>query len=125
MQIQIELTHSKIIIPPLEIGQPEIGASVEFLGIVREGEGDRKIQSLRYEAYEAMARKQVHKHCEEIHKLHPCDTILFIHRLGMVPVREPSLFIRVLAKHRAQALGMCGLLIDRLKQDVPIWKCDI
>jgi molybdopterin synthase catalytic subunit len=42
--------------------------------------------------------------------------------LGWVPVGEASLFIRVLAAHREEALAFCGELISRMKQDVPIWK---
>jgi molybdopterin synthase catalytic subunit len=30
--------------------------------------------------------------------------------------------VRVLAKHRGPALHFCEALIDRMKQDVPIWK---
>jgi len=46
----------------------------------------------------------------------------FIHRLGWVPVGEASLYIRVLSSHRAEGLRFLADSIDRLKQDVPIWK---
>ena len=45
-----------------------------------------------------------------------------IHRLGTVPVGETSLFVRVRAPHRSEAFQLLTSFLDRLKQDVPIWK---
>ena len=53
---------------------------------------------------------------------HPVEDVTIIHRLGWVPVGEASLHVRVQAKHRGPALAFCGALIDRMKEDVPIWK---
>jgi molybdopterin synthase catalytic subunit len=39
-----------------------------------------------------------------------------------VPVGEASIVVRIEAKHRAEAFGMLGEFMDRLKRDVPIWK---
>jgi len=45
-----------------------------------------------------------------------------MHRFGHIPVGETSLWIRVRAPHRAEALNLLTQFIDRLKKDVPIWK---
>jgi molybdopterin synthase catalytic subunit len=37
-------------------------------------------------------------------------------------VGEAAIVVRVEAKHRAEAFGMLAAFMDRLKQDVPIWK---
>jgi molybdopterin synthase catalytic subunit len=121
------MTHEIIftgepIVPPAVPALREIGASVEFSGIVRETEGDAKLEGLRYEAYEPMARRKLDGIIAELAASHECGSVLFIHRLGWVPVGEASLFIRVLAKHRGPALRMCGEIIERLKADVPVWK---
>ncbi len=100
----------------------EIGAVVEFHGIVRELEGEGKIAGLSYEAYEPMARSEFERIFAQLSASHPVRSVLVIHRLGDVPVGEASLFVRVEAKHRGQALAFCGTLIDRMKEDVPIWK---
>ena len=122
MNVQIVFTHEPIAIPPLELPSREIGACVEFQGIVREREGEKSLTGLFYEAYDAMARTLLERHFDDLNKLHPCDAVLFIHRIGWVPVGEPSLFVRVLSAHRGEGLRFLADAIDRLKQDVPIWK---
>ena len=122
MNIEIVFTHDSIVIPPLELPSREIGACVEFHGIVRELEGEKALSGLYYEAYEDMARPLLERHFDELARLHPCDAVLFIHRLGWVPVGEPSLYVRVLSAHRGEGLRFLADAIDRLKLDVPIWK---
>jgi molybdopterin synthase catalytic subunit len=122
MKTKIEFTNTPIVVPPQIFSSKEIGAALEFSGIVRELEHDSKIPGLNYEAHEAMARKELKKILSELSAKHPCDEILFIHRLGFVPVGEASLFIRINAGHRQAALALMAELIDRLKQDVPVWK---
>ena len=122
MKIDILLTPSAIVVPPLALPSREIGACVEFQGLVRELEGEVSLTALYYEAYEPMARSVLTRHFTELSTQHPCDAVVFIHRLGEVPVGEPSLFIRVLAAHRGEALRFLVESIERLKRDVPIWK---
>jgi molybdopterin synthase catalytic subunit len=122
MTTHIEFTRTPIVAPPLEFGSREVGACVEFQGIVRETEGGRALAGLHYEAYESMARVHLDRIFAELHAVHPCHAVTFIHRLGWVPVGEASLFLRVLAAHRGEALRFCGEAIDRMKADVPIWK---
>ncbi len=122
MKSGIEFTRAPIAAPPLDGASREIGACVEFSGIVRSCENGRQIAGLTYEAYEPMARAELEKLFRQLSALHACDAALFIHRLGFVPVGETSLFIRALARHRQPALRFTEELIDRLKKDVPIWK---
>jgi molybdopterin synthase catalytic subunit len=122
MKIEIQFTHAPLVTPPPKFSSPEIGAALEFSGIVRELENGKKIPGLFYEAHEPMARKELEKIFNELGAQHPCEEVLFIHRLGFVPVGETSLFIRIHASHRRAALALMTELIDRLKQDVPVWK---
>jgi molybdopterin synthase catalytic subunit len=122
MIIEIQFTSEPIVIPAVTLPSREIGAVAEFQGLVREIEGDRALDGLFYEAYEAMARKVLEKHLHELGEIHGCAAVHFIHRLGWVPVGEASLYIRVLSSHRREALQFLADSIDRLKLDVPIWK---
>ena len=122
MRAEIVFTHEPLIAPPLRMESREVGACVEFQGIVRELENDCALSGLRYEAHESMARTQLGRIFCELAVVHPVDAVLFIHRLGWVPVGEASMFVRVLAAHRGAALAFCGAAIDRMKRDVPIWK---
>jgi molybdopterin synthase catalytic subunit len=122
MNISIHFTAEAIMVPPPVLPSREIGATVEFLGIVRELENGEALAGLDYEAYEPMARKVLLRHFEELARVHRCAAVEFIHRTGWVPVGEASLWIRVLSSHRKEALAFMDEAIDRLKQDVPIWK---
>lgn len=122
MKTRIEFTRSPIEPPAAAFSTPEIGACLEFSGVVRESENGKKIPGLFYEAYEPMARAQLERIFQELAAKLPCEEILFIHRLDFVPVGETSLFIRICSRHRQAGLVFMGELIDRLKADVPIWK---
>ncbi len=108
--------------PGLELPSREIGAVVEFQGLVRETEGELALEGLFYEAYEEMARQVLERHLRELGEVHRCEEVEFIHRLGWVPVGAASLYIRVLSAHRGEGLRFLADSISRLKLDVPIWK---
>jgi len=122
MKTKIEFTHAPIVVPQQQLPDKETGAVLEFSGIVRELENGKKIPGLFYEAHEPMAQKELEKIFRELGAKYPCEDILFIHRLGFVPVGEASLLVRINAGHRQPALAFMTELIDRLKQDVPVWK---
>jgi molybdopterin synthase catalytic subunit len=69
-----------------------------------------------------MARSEMEKIARDLAGQFPCDSIEVIHRIGRVPVGEVSIVVRIEAKHRAEAFGMLGEFMDRMKRDVPIWK---
>jgi molybdopterin synthase catalytic subunit len=122
MKIEIHFTAEPIVICPVVPPSREIGAVVEFQGIVREMEDGQALEGLFYEAYEPMARKVLEKHLIELGEIHGCASVCFIHRTGWVPVGGASLYISVTSSHRAEALRFLADAIDRLKLDVPIWK---
>ena len=51
-------------------------------------------------------------------------SLLFVHRLGAVAVGAISVAIATSAPHRRNALRAAEWLMDRIKQEVPIWKCE-
>src|ERR1700761_1472771 len=101
---------------------PEAGAVVRFEGRVRAREGDRTIRALVYEAYQPMAERQIEKILRELGAQHPCLSVRVRHRIGEVRVGEIAVVIEALAAHRAEAFALTSAFMDRLKQDVPIWK---
>ena len=122
MNSEVIFTDGPIVIPERTPSSREVGAVVEFAGIVREQEGEARIAGLAYEAYETMARREFDRIFSELSALHAIHAVLVIHRLGDVPVGDASLYVRVEARNRGPALAFCGALIDRMKRDVPIWK---
>lgn len=100
----------------------DCGAVVEFLGFVRDQEDGKGIDALEYEAYREMAEHQFRKIMDETTRTFPIASLKVIHRVGVVRVGEPSLYVCVIAGHRGEAFEAAKYLIDRLKQVVPIWK---
>ncbi len=45
-----------------------------------------------------------------------------IHRIGVIPVGETAIYVGVASPHRGEAIALLAEFMDRLKQDVPIWK---
>lgn len=101
---------------------PEVGAWVEFLGIVRKEEQGRPIGVLEYEAYEPMAEAVIGRLIEEAKQRWPFIELTVCHRVGRVPVGGIAVLIGVQAPHREQAFLACRFLIDRIKEEAPIWK---
>lgn len=98
------------------------GAVVRFEGRVRAEEGNALITALDYEAYEPMAVRQMEKIARELAEKHPCLAVCVRHRLGRVPVGEAAILVEVCARHRAEGFALAAAFMDRIKQDVPIWK---
>jgi len=99
-----------------------IGAAVYFLGVVRESEQGQSIQALEYESFHRMAEHQFNLLFNEIEKRWPVESIRVVHRIGLIKVNEPSLWVEVIAPHRGEAFAACQWLIDEMKKVVPIWK---
>ena len=99
-----------------------MGAVVTFAGVVRDREGEAAITGIDYESFEDMARRQFELIFAEIEQRWPIESVRLAHRTGIVKVNEPSLWVEVVAAHRAEAFYACQFLIDQMKQRVPIWK---
>ena len=100
----------------------DVGGVVEFWGIVRDREDGQPIAALEYSAKRDMAEHQFRKLIEETKRRWPLKRVRVAHRLGVIPVGEASLLVRVEAAHRGEAFAAAQFLIDELKQKVPIWK---
>ena len=99
-----------------------MGAAVYFAGIVRAQEGGQLIRAIEYEAFEKMVRHQFELIFAELEKRWPVESVRLVHRIGVVQVNEPSLWVEVVAPHRGEAFAACQYLIDEMKRVVPIWK---
>lgn len=101
------------------------GAVVGFLGTVRDRTGPHEVIALEYEAYQEMAERFLRKIGDEIEARWPGARSAVLHRVGRLAVGEPSVAIAVASPHRADAFEACRHAIERLKEDVPIWKKEI
>ncbi len=117
--INRKLEDSDMAVPPWS---DTSGAVVTFLGAVRGKEEGKDIRAIEYEANREMAEHQFKLLFTELEKRWKLESINVIHRIGVVPVGEISLFVRVIAAHRGEAFAACQFFIDQLKITVPIWK---
>jgi molybdopterin synthase catalytic subunit len=99
-----------------------MGAAVYFAGVVRDTEGPSQITAIEYEAFQKMAEHQFERIFRQIEKRWPIESMRVVHRIGLVKVNEPSLWVEVVAPHRGEAFAACQFLIDEMKRVVPIWK---
>jgi len=102
--------------------RPADGAAVIFNGVVRDNTRGRRTLYLEYEAYEAMALKQMESLSAEARRRFGVRGASIVHRLGRLEIGETSVLIVVAAAHRGAAFEACRWIIDTLKKTVPIWK---
>jgi molybdopterin synthase catalytic subunit len=125
MQIDLEITRAEIDEAGLASRRKisvNVGAVITFQGIVRAAEGQQQISAIDYEAFEPMARRQFDHIFAEVSARWPIEAIRLVHRIGVVPVNQPSLWVEVTASHRGEAFEACQYIIDQMKVRVPIWK---
>jgi MoaE-MoaD fusion protein len=98
------------------VRDPRAGAVVTVSGVTRE------VAKLEYEAYDEMALESMRRIAEAAVERHGLCAAAVEHRVGEVPLGEPSVFIAVSAPHREEAFAGARDLIDELKATAPIWK---
>ncbi len=103
----------------------ECGATVTLDGYVRRFTGGRETQYLVYEAYEAMALKEMQRIANAARQQFEISHIGIVHRTGRLDIGETSIVISVAAPHRRAAFAACEWLITELKRTVPIWKKEV
>jgi molybdopterin synthase catalytic subunit len=98
------------------------GAILLFEGTIRPSEGDAPISALDYEAYRPMAEKQLERLAGEMISRHGVLAIHVEHSQGTVPAGDCSFRLQIASAHRQEGIRAMEEFIDRMKQDVPIWK---
>jgi molybdopterin synthase catalytic subunit len=118
------------LLSPVALLGPDHSATNSFLGVVRNrsraGVPDgpyRAVSGLHYQCYRPMAEKILAGLIIETAALHDRELrASIIHAVGDLVPGEVSLAIHVASAHRAAAFAACRHLIERIKQDLPVWK---
>src|SRR4051812_17923915 len=92
------------------------GAVVVFEGVTRE------VDELHYEAYAEMAEPMLHRIAAEEAARHGLTAVAVEHRVGVVPLSEPSVIVAASGPHRQETFAGARAVIDRLKDEAPIFK---
>jgi len=98
------------------------GGIAVFLGAVRDRNEGRPVTKLEYEAYGPMASAEMNRIGAGIEAEVAGARVAVLHRVGELSVGDIAVVCAASAPHRGEAFRACRLLIDRLKERVPIWK---
>jgi molybdopterin synthase catalytic subunit len=107
------------------VAGPGLGGIVTFTGTVRDHSRGKQVLRLEYEAYGPMALAKLEEIAAEIDQRWPGARVAIHHRVGTLEVGEAAVVIAAAAAHRQEAFRACEHAIERLKQDVPIWKKEL
>lgn len=101
---------------------PGAGGIVLFAGTVRDHSAAGPVAGLEYEAWEEMAETRMGAIGTEIFERWPVCRVAILHRTGQLDIGATSVLVCCSAPHRAEAFDAARFGIDRVKEDVPIWK---
>jgi molybdopterin synthase catalytic subunit len=105
-----------------EVASVANGASIVFVGTVRDMNEGRAVTGMEYTAYEGMAVRELETIVAEAGLRFDTDDIVVEHRVGRLELGEASVVIAVAHAHRAEAYDASRFVIEELKRRVPIWK---
>lgn len=111
---------------PLDIGGElarigPSGAVASFIGHVRADDG---VTTLTLEHHPLMTERALDALARGAAARWSLDAVTLIHRVGPMATGDAIVLVATASAHRADALDACAYLIDRLKTDVPLWKCE-
>jgi len=107
------------------IRNPNIGAVVNFVGVVRNSGDSDDVVALELEHYPGMTEQSLWGIVEEANARWSVDAIKIVHRIGRVALGNPVVLVVVAAAHRVDAFEACEFLMDFLKTHAPLWKKEI
>jgi molybdopterin synthase catalytic subunit len=124
--MRIALVDREIDVPALmrEVARHRNGATLVFVGTVREVNDGRPVTGMEYSAYRGMAERELAGIAAEARDRFGSDDIVIEHRLGELALGDASVAIAVANPHRAAAYEASRYVIEQLKQRVPIWKLE-
>ncbi len=106
------------------VAHAESGATVLFVGTARGLTDGVATRGLEYEAHEPMAGPALEQLCTAAVDRFSLGACAVEHRLGRIDAGETSVAIATSAPHRREAFAAAEWLMERIKRDVPIWKCE-
>ncbi len=123
--------HTALVDAPLDISRLLAmvasggnGATVLFVGTVRDVNDGRAVDGMEYTSYRSMAERELEAIVREAAERFGTDDIAVEHRLGALDLGEASVAIAVGHPHRAAAYDANRYVIEQLKRRVPIWKLE-
>jgi molybdopterin synthase catalytic subunit len=105
-----------------EVKDTANGATVAFLGQVREVNDGRAVTGIEYSAYGEMAERELAAIASECAATFGTTHLVVEHRLGALDLGETSIAIVIAHPHRAAAYDASRFVIEEVKRRLPVWK---
>jgi molybdopterin synthase catalytic subunit len=105
-----------------EVANHRNGASILFVGTVRDVNDGERVSGLDYSAYQGMAETELASIVAEAAKRWSTTDIVVEHRIGTLELGDASVVIAVAHPHRGEAYDASRYIIEELKKRLPIWK---
>ncbi|CCL99028.1 uncharacterized protein FIBRA_01037 [Fibroporia radiculosa] len=131
------LTHAPLAVEDIikSVEDDRAGATAVFIGTTRNSFKGKVVRRLDYQAYSKLAIKTIADIVRAAHATHARSAhhpehdkvtslirSVVYHRLGTVPVGEPSIVIAVSSPHRKEAFTACEYILEEVKLKAQIWK---
>jgi molybdopterin synthase catalytic subunit len=107
-----------------EVAGGASGATLLFIGTVRDVNDDRPVTGIEYSAYRSMAEREMADIVREAGEEFGTTDIVVEHRLGELTIGDASVAIAVAHARRGGAYDASRYIIEQLKKRVPIWKLE-
>lgn len=104
---------------------PKNGAIVSFTGIVRDFSANTSLAAIELEQYPQMTLQAMIAIAKNAEQKFGVSNIILIHRIGLLEANEQIVFVGVSSTHRQSAFDAAQFIMDKLKNDVPLWKKEI
>ena len=105
-----------------EVESPGHGASIMFVGTVREENDGKLVDGMDYSAYVAMAEREMASIAREAADKFSGSFVVIVHRIGELTIGNVSVAVATSHAHRDEAYSASRYAIEQLKARVPIWK---
>lgn len=103
------------------VADARAGATVTFSGVVRNHDHGRAVERIEYVGHPSAA-DVVARVAGEFSEVEGVHALAVVHRVGELVVGELALSLAVSASHRAEAFATAAALVDRIKEELPVWK---
>ena len=99
-----------------------VGAVVNFLGLVRDQNEDRRVGTMSLEHYPGMTERAIAQIVNEASARWRIDAATVIHRVGRLELGDQIVLVAIASAHRSDAFLACEFVMDFLKTQAPFWK---
>lgn len=122
--VRAGLTDRPIFLPEHEglVRHRSAGAVVGFVGMIRDHDGGRRVVRLEYSSHPSATQVMTDVVNEVAERSTGVRAVAATHRIGALHIGDAALVAAVAADHRQEAFATCALLVDTIKERLPVWK---